>query len=664
MMGQLGETRDIANGNGDVKANIVLNDYFREKSGDLRNGFCSKKCVNRKCNTKISLLESLESELEETQEIANGNGDFKASNEEYGDDSDEQECHEEDEEVDVMALRKLVRIERQKANAAYLELEKERLAAATAAEEAMAMILKLQNDKSLIEMEANQYRRLTEEKQLHDQEVIHSLRWIVMKHESERGLLEDQLRFFRQKLKLSMEGYEGDQSEGIHESLSFFNSNIEDSPGGDALISSLDMDLSTYRTNLESTLHTRFFTFSWLGVGCGVGLGFGYGMGRGISYDDSQRYSNVGKFFKGKASLSSNLPSQDEIGALIDELVMNTKTLIKANSTQVDEWRRFPLERQQSRSSGRYTLPELMQTGLPLERPTSRSSGTHTIPLEHPIPRSSVQHYTGNTGWVKFPLERQNPRSSGQVKIWATSFGYSHGVLVARGAYAPSQCYLWDPLKRGCPQLFLPLWDTNNVPFQYAALSSSPEDWENCVMMVLTGISHPAFAFYVLRKRNLGWSKQDCNLVDPHSLNQQQFMQFTIAIVFRGKFCALSLQGTLAVLEIDIESNLRVADLSTSRAVPSAPSKHFKEHLIESNGEILLVFLISRKSMNIVEDVEIKEYDINSNHFRAVVDSSLYPNRRGALWGLAERRTGGGGGGEAGGGGGGRGGWGWGWGWG
>ncbi|THG06029.1 uncharacterized protein LOC114288273 [Camellia sinensis] len=187
--------------------------------------------------------------------------------------------------------------------------------------------------------------------------------------------------------------------------------------------------------------------------------------------------------------------------------------------------------------------------------------------------------------------------------------GYSHGVLVARGAYAPSQCYLWDTVKRGCPQLFLPLWDTNNVPFQYAALSSSPEDWENCVMMVLTGISHPAFAFYVLRKGNLGWSKQDCNLVDPHSLNQQQFMQFTIAIGFRGKFYALSLQGTLAVLEIDIESNLKIADLSTSRAVPSAPSKHFKEHLIESNGEILLVFLISRKSMNIVEDVEVHRLD-------------------------------------------------------
>ncbi|XP_028110833.1 protein FLOURY 1-like isoform X1 [Camellia sinensis] len=274
MMGQLGETRDVANGNGDVKANIVLNDYFGEKSGDLRNGFCSKKCVNRKCNTRISLLESLESELEETPKIANGNGDFKASNEEYGDDSDEQECHEEDEEVDVMALRKLVRIERQRANAAYLELEKERLAAATAAEEAMAMILKLQNDKSLIEMEANQYRRLTEEKQLRDQEVIHSLRWIVMKHESERGLLEDQLRFFRQKLKPSVEGYEGDQSEGIHESLSFFNSDIEDSPGGDALISSLEMDLSPYENmnwegasmNWYYALHfsSHLINISWL----------------------------------------------------------------------------------------------------------------------------------------------------------------------------------------------------------------------------------------------------------------------------------------------------------------------------------------------------------------------------------------------------------------
>ncbi|XAR57474.1 hypothetical protein NMG60_11025630 [Bertholletia excelsa] len=73
-----------------------------------------------------------------------------------------------------------------------------------------------------------------------------------------------------------------------------------------------------------------------LGAGCGVGLGFGYGMGRGIAYDENRKYSNVGKFFSGPG----NLPSQDEVGALIDEVVLNTKKLIKATSREVDKWRR------------------------------------------------------------------------------------------------------------------------------------------------------------------------------------------------------------------------------------------------------------------------------------------------------------------------------------
>jgi hypothetical protein len=43
--------------------------------------------------------------------------------------------------------------------ALYLELEKERCAASSAADEAMAMILRLQEEKALIEMEAKQYQR-------------------------------------------------------------------------------------------------------------------------------------------------------------------------------------------------------------------------------------------------------------------------------------------------------------------------------------------------------------------------------------------------------------------------------------------------------------------------------------------------------------------------
>ncbi|KAK2975637.1 hypothetical protein RJ640_021082 [Escallonia rubra] len=72
------------------------------------------------------------------------------------------------------------------------------------------------------------------------------------------------------------------------------------------------------------------------GAGCGVGLGFGYGIGRGIAHDENRRYTNVGRLFNGPG----HLPTQDEIGALVDDLVVSTKKLIKATSREVDKWRR------------------------------------------------------------------------------------------------------------------------------------------------------------------------------------------------------------------------------------------------------------------------------------------------------------------------------------
>ncbi|GAA0162294.1 hypothetical protein LIER_18417 [Lithospermum erythrorhizon] len=74
------------------------------------------------------------------------------------------------------------------------------------------------------------------------------------------------------------------------------------------------------------------------GAGCGIGVGFGYGVGKGIAYDDVRRYSNVGKVFRGAPS--SFPPIQDELGALFDEIVVNTKRLIKVTSREVDKWRR------------------------------------------------------------------------------------------------------------------------------------------------------------------------------------------------------------------------------------------------------------------------------------------------------------------------------------
>ncbi|OIW10478.1 hypothetical protein TanjilG_00416 [Lupinus angustifolius] len=113
----------------------------------------------------------------------------------------EREVVGEDEVLDVMALRKLVKTERQKADAAFAELEKERTAAASSAEEAMAMILRVQREKCSAEIQANQFQRMAEQKLDYDQEVIESLEWTITQHESQRSYLEEQIGIYREELK-------------------------------------------------------------------------------------------------------------------------------------------------------------------------------------------------------------------------------------------------------------------------------------------------------------------------------------------------------------------------------------------------------------------------------------------------------------------------------
>ncbi|XP_031267621.1 uncharacterized protein LOC116126055 [Pistacia vera] len=80
----------------------------------------------------------------------------------------------------------------------YLELEKERSAAAIAADEAMAMILRLQEEKASIEMEARQYQRMIEEKYAYDAEEMNILKEILVRRERERHFLEKEVEAFRQ----------------------------------------------------------------------------------------------------------------------------------------------------------------------------------------------------------------------------------------------------------------------------------------------------------------------------------------------------------------------------------------------------------------------------------------------------------------------------------
>lgn len=143
---------------------------------------------------------------------------------------------------DVMSLRKMVKEERQRYNAACAEIEQEQGAAASAAEEAMAMILRLQSEKSAVEIQAKQFRRVVEQKQEYDLEVIESLRWTVVQVESQKNLLERQLGVLRERLRQFVNDQEiqqlqeeqelqgtasDDDDDGDEDSSGFLNFSIE-----------------------------------------------------------------------------------------------------------------------------------------------------------------------------------------------------------------------------------------------------------------------------------------------------------------------------------------------------------------------------------------------------------------------------------------------------
>ncbi|KAL4303790.1 hypothetical protein GQ457_10G019890 [Hibiscus cannabinus] len=205
----------------------------RGKSDDLGGGNCSKHEANEISDPNVR------KPVDNCKELVKKDTDFEpkdAIEEVTGE--KEKECCPEDEEFDVLALRKLVKTERSRTKATYQELEKERLASSSAAEEAMTMILRLQNEKSLVEMDANQFKRMAEQMHEYDQQVIESLQWTVMKHESERSSLENQLQLCKQKLKLYMKDDELGQLE-LDAGLRFFQESQEHGMEN-ALVSSLE----------------------------------------------------------------------------------------------------------------------------------------------------------------------------------------------------------------------------------------------------------------------------------------------------------------------------------------------------------------------------------------------------------------------------------------
>ncbi|GAB2219395.1 hypothetical protein Droror1_Dr00007030 [Drosera rotundifolia] len=216
------------------------------KSRGLRGGFRLKGGLARAARMESYMMEKCS--LEERNGGLDSNGDVGQWKDdgfvnEDGDGERKMEDCDEDEIFDVIALRKLVKVQRRRADAAQIELEKERMASATAADEAMAMIMRLQSEKSSLRIGVNELQRLAEEKQVHDHEVIQSLQWIIMKHESERSLLEDQLRLCREKLKVYEKSDEGDRFDCCRPTTDASSSATASRTDG-RLISSLDFDSS------------------------------------------------------------------------------------------------------------------------------------------------------------------------------------------------------------------------------------------------------------------------------------------------------------------------------------------------------------------------------------------------------------------------------------
>ncbi|XP_022146391.1 myosin-binding protein 2 isoform X2 [Momordica charantia] len=101
----------------------------------------------------------------------------------------------------IEKLKSALQTERKALNALYAELEEERSASAIAANQTMAMINRLQEEKASMQMEALQYQRMMEEQSEYDQEALQLLNELVVKREKEKQELEKEIEIYRKRLQ-------------------------------------------------------------------------------------------------------------------------------------------------------------------------------------------------------------------------------------------------------------------------------------------------------------------------------------------------------------------------------------------------------------------------------------------------------------------------------
>ncbi|XP_071719642.1 uncharacterized protein [Rutidosis leptorrhynchoides] len=102
-------------------------------------------------------------------------------------------------ESDVEKLKRQVGHYQQRLRLLQKELEEERNAAAIAADEAMAMITRLQEEKAALHMEASQYLRMMDEQAEYDMEAVDKANDLVAEKDKEIQDLEAELEYFRNR---------------------------------------------------------------------------------------------------------------------------------------------------------------------------------------------------------------------------------------------------------------------------------------------------------------------------------------------------------------------------------------------------------------------------------------------------------------------------------
>lgn len=154
-------------------------------------------------------------------------------------------------ETNLTALREALCAQQKLLQKLYNELDVERESSATAASEALSMILRLQGEKAAVKMEAEQYKRLAEEKMCHAEESLAIFEDLMYQKEMEVAALDYQVQSYRYKL-LSMGGIDPGVGEiKFPENLLQRNENLV----GDTSVHSIG------RRNSAPTIQLKFLNF-------------------------------------------------------------------------------------------------------------------------------------------------------------------------------------------------------------------------------------------------------------------------------------------------------------------------------------------------------------------------------------------------------------------